>query len=271
MASTVSISSLKGGVGKTSVALGLASAAQASGLRVLVVDLDPHADASTGLAANVAAGADIGAMLADPGSFTLADEIIPSSWVTLGSLKSASATGKDAGVWVARGSARSVLLESLEPEATLARLVQLLGGVHDDFDIILIDCPPTLGRLTEMAWAASDRVISVAEPSLFSVAGSERTLKAIARFEANSSYAVTAASIVVNKVRAEDPEHDYRIDEMRSLFGDLVAEATIPEAALFQRIQGSAYPVHYWPEAEAQPVATAFTDLLLGLFPLERS
>lgn len=267
MASIVSISSLKGGVGKTSVTLGLASAAQASGFRVLVVDLDPHGDASTGLGVSSQQGSDIASLLIDPRETDLDHELVASSWVSLGSLGNASSTGLDAGVWVARGSARSTALESLDPQVTLPLLSNLLVSVRDTFDLILIDCPPTLGRLTEMAWAASDRVISVAEPSLFSVAGSERTLRAIARFEAHTEYAVKSASIVINKVRDSDPEHDYRTEEMRILFGDLVASTTLPEAPILQRIQGSAYPVHYWPEADAQPLATAFTGLLQGLFP----
>jgi len=78
---------------------------------------------------------------------------------------------------------------------------------------------------------------------------------------------VNSASIVVNKVRDSDPEHDYRTEEMRTLFGDLVASTTLPDAPILQRIQGAAYPVHYWPEAEAQPLASAFTHLLQGLFP----
>lgn len=254
-------------MGKTSVTLGLASAAQASGLRVLVVDLDPHGDASTGLGISSQQGADIASLLLDPRESSPADELVASSWVSLGSLGNASTTGLDAGVWVARGSARSTALESLDPQTALPLLNNLLVGVLDTFDLILIDCPPTLGRLTEMAWAASDRVISVAEPSLFSVAGSERTLRAIARFEAHTEYAVNSASIVVNKVRGSDPEHDYRTEEMRTLFGELVASTTVPDAPIMQRIQGSAYPVHYWPEAEAQPLASAFTQLLQGLFP----
>ncbi|WP_237232764.1 ParA family protein [Rothia nasisuis] len=268
MTSVVSISSLKGGVGKTSVALGLASAAQARGLRVLVVDMDPHGDASTGLgvrAVDAQSGADMGAMLAAPGNFTLTEEIRPSSWVALGALGNASATGKDAGVWVGRASARLARLEQEKATEALPNLAQLLKPALPDFDLILVDCPPTLGHLTEIAWAASDRVLSVAEPSLFSVAGSERTLRALARFEANTEHAVSSASIVVNKVREGDPEHSYRNQEMRQLFGDLVAEPSLPETPLLQRIQGAAYPIHYWPEAEAQQLADAFSELLTGL------
>lgn len=274
MSNVVSISSLKGGVGKTSAVLGLASAAQARGLRVLVLDMDPHGDASTGLglgASTDESGTDMGAMLSAPGSYRLADEVRPSAWVALGCLVNTSATGLDAGVWVGRASARLTAFEKQVSNNSPAALAQLLEPAQNQFDLILIDCPPTLGALTEMAWAASDRVVSIAEPSLFSVAGSERTLRAIARFEENTEYAVGSASIIMNKVRAGDPEHTYRTEEMKVLFGDLVADTALPETPLLQRVQGAAYPIHYWPEAEAQPLADAFTDLLSGLLDSARA
>ncbi|WP_421084574.1 ParA family protein [Rothia nasimurium] len=264
MGQVVSVSSLKGGVGKTSVILGFASAAQAAGLRTLVLDLDPHGDASTGLGASPAAP-EIGELLLSPTSMSLEDAAAPASWSALGSLGNASVTGLDAGTWVVRGSARSLAFESLPYAQALGVLPSLVGPVRPLFDLVLVDCPPTLGRLTETAWAASDQVVSVAEPSLFSVAGTERTLRALARFEANTSYSVGAASVLINKVRATDPEHMYRAEEMRVLFGDLVAATTIPESPVIQRLQGAAYPVHYWPEAAAQPLASAFTLLLSGL------
>lgn len=62
----VSISSLKGGVGKSSVTLGLASAALAAGIPTLVIDLDPHADASTALGVRAHGSRDIGSILRKP-------------------------------------------------------------------------------------------------------------------------------------------------------------------------------------------------------------
>ena len=76
----VSISSLKGGVGKTSVTTGLASAALAAGISTLVVDLDPHADATTALGVQPGDQLDIGRMLKSPRRANLADNVVRSSW-----------------------------------------------------------------------------------------------------------------------------------------------------------------------------------------------
>ncbi len=264
----VSISSLKGGVGKTSLTLGLASAALYAGQRVLVIDMDPHADSSTGLGLPVAS-VDIGTMLAHPGQYSLDEGVCASAWNSIAA-EQAPAVGEDdaaaglGSVEAVRGSAASTALEHMEAGEELDRLVALLAGTIDDYDLVLIDCPPTLGRLTSMAWAASDRVISVAEPSLFSVAGTERTLRAIARFEENTDYSVGSASVVINKVRST-PEHSFRIDEMKSMFGELVAEPVLEDLDSFQRIQGAAYPLHFWPETSAQDFAADLTALYRGL------
>jgi len=76
----VSISSLKGGVGKTSVTTGLASAALAAGIPTLVVDLDPHADATTALGVQPGDQLDIGRMLKSPRRAKLAENVAGSSW-----------------------------------------------------------------------------------------------------------------------------------------------------------------------------------------------
>src|SRR5699024_8148294 len=78
----ISISSLKGGVGKTSIPLGLASAAWAAGISTLVIDLDPHADTTTGIGIkHDQPGLDIGTMLRKPKQYNITDHVVPAGWV----------------------------------------------------------------------------------------------------------------------------------------------------------------------------------------------
>lgn len=260
MAHIISISSLKGGVGKTSVTLGIASAALAKGLNTIVIDLDPHGDSSTGL--NVPQnGTDIGTMLQSPQDFDFLAELVPSAWNDIAMHRSGDTTTGN--IAVARGSAASTILERLSEEDALPRLDQLLGKETRELaDLIIIDCPPTLGRISSMVWAVSDQVISVAEPSLFSVAGTERTLRALERFSQRTDYTAGDSVVILNKVRAEDPEHNYRIEEMQTLFGDLVAPQQLPDFPQYQRIVGASYPVHFWPEESAKDFAKNFSDIL---------
>ncbi|MDO4920188.1 ParA family protein [Kocuria sp.] len=273
----VSISSLKGGVGKSSVVLGLASAALDAGIPTLVVDLDPHGDASTALGVHAREGHEVGAVLRRPRRGALGAVATASPW-TRHPITPESA-GSATRQWapddarrpsrpvldVAPGSAASSHLDhaAFRPR-DLKRLETALRGL-DRYELVLVDCPPTLSALTRMAWAASHKVLSVAEPSLFSVAGTKRTMSALAQFEASRTWAVPEAGVVVNRVRDSSPEQRHRLGELRELFGALVVEPVLPEAPVMQQAQGAAWPVHRWPGAEAAELAERFGAILRGL------
>ncbi|MCY0904215.1 ParA family protein [Arthrobacter sp. H14-L1] len=264
----VSISSLKGGVGKTSVTLGLASAALAAGIATLVIDLDPHADATTGLGVRADAQLDIGRMLKNPRKAQLAANVLPSGWS-----KNAKADGGAPVLDVAIGSAFAGIYDRPDlGRRDLRRLSTLLnnsanstGSSAGKYQLVLIDCPPSLNGLTRIAWTASNQVLLIAEPALFSVAGTQRTLRAIELFRAEFAPGFTAAGIVANRVRSGSSEHTYRLAEMKTMFGPLLLSPTIPEQANWQQIQGAAHPIHQWPGESARNAAGLFDHLLGGL------
>jgi cellulose biosynthesis protein BcsQ len=255
----VSISSLKGGVGKTSVTLGLASAALAAGIRTLVVDLDPHADATTGLGVRATGQTDVGRLLKNARRGDLAANIVPSGWVAT-AVKNPAARAST--LDVAMGSAYSGIYDRPDlGRRDQQRLSRLLSRV-EGYSLVLIDCPPSLNGLTRMAWTASNRVLLVAEPSLFSVAGTERTMRALDLFRQEFAPDLQTAGIVANRVRSTSNEHSFRLNEMRQMFGDLLLSPAIPEQANWQQIQGAAYSVHHWPGEPAQQASAYFDELL---------
>jgi cellulose biosynthesis protein BcsQ len=257
----VSISSLKGGVGKTSVTTGLASAALAAGIRTLVVDLDPHADATTALGVQPGDQLDIGRMLKSPRRAKLAENVVRSNW----SDRTATNGSGPAVLDVAVGSAYTGIYDRPDlGRRDLRRLSAVLAGAGD-YQLVLVDCPPSLNGLTRMAWSASDKVALVAEPGLFSVAGTERTMRAIQLFKQEFAPNLSPAGIVANRVRTGSSEHSYRLAEMESMFGDLLLSPRIPEQANWQQIQGAAHPVHHWPGDSAKAVSALFDELLGNL------
>ncbi|BCW54175.1 chromosome partitioning ATPase [Arthrobacter sp. StoSoilB19] len=257
----VSISSLKGGVGKTSVTTGLASAALAAGVRTLVVDLDPHADATTALGVQPGDQLDIGRMLKSPRRAKLAGNVVRSSWADRTPSNGAGPAVLD----VAVGSAYTGIYDRPDlGRRDLRRLSAVLAGA-EEYQLVLIDCPPSLNGLTRMAWAASDKVALVAEPGLFSVAGTERTMRAIQLFKQEFAPNLSPAGIVANRVRSGSSEHTYRLAEMESMFGELLLSPRIPEQANWQQIQGAAHPVHHWPGDSAKSAAGLFDELLSTL------
>lgn len=259
----VSISSLKGGVGKTSVTLGLASAALSAGIPTLVVDLDPHADATTGLGVQANDQTDIGRLLKNARRGDLAANVVPSGWVS-NAIKRNSSSGTPV-LDVAMGSAYSGIYDRPDlGKRDLRRLATLLDRV-EGYRLVLVDCPPSLNGLTRMAWTASNRVLLVAEPGLFSVAGTERTMRAIELFKNEFAPNLTPAGIVANRVRTGSNEHTFRLNEMKQMFGDLLLTPTIAEQANWQQIQGAAHAVHHWPGESAKQAAGYFDDLLRAL------
>ncbi|HEX9089833.1 MAG TPA: ParA family protein [Arthrobacter sp.] len=261
----VSISSLKGGVGKTSVTTGLASAALAAGIPTLVVDLDPHADASTALGVRPGDQLDIGRMLKAPRRARLAENVVPSGWVDRAAANGAAAGPQGSVLDVAVGSAYTGIYDRPDlGRRDLRRLSAVLAGAQK-YELVLVDCPPSLNGLTRMAWSASDKVTLVAEPGLFSVAGTERTMRAIQLFRREFAPNLSPAGIVANRVRTGSAEHTFRLAEMESMFGELLLSPHIPEQANWQQIQGAAHSIHHWPGDSAKNAAALFDTLLANL------
>ncbi|MDR6891340.1 cellulose biosynthesis protein BcsQ [Falsarthrobacter nasiphocae] len=257
------MSSLKGGVGKTSVTSGLASAALAAGLKTLVIDLDPHADLSTALGLPAGQGTPVGELLRRPKKHDLRDHVRTAPWVSIASAKNKE--DKRLVLDVLAGSSASALFDRPDlSRRDLHRLETLVAKI-DGYDLVLIDCPPSFSGLTRMAWVTSDDVVLVAEPGLFSVAGTERTLRALKLFMAEYAPSITGTHVVANRIRDDFPEHAYRLKEMREMFADHLIEPALPELHEWQQVQGAAYPIHQWPTRTARAAAQRFDTLLAQL------
>jgi cellulose biosynthesis protein BcsQ len=252
----ISLCSLKGGVGKTSVVLGLASAALARGLPTLVVDLDPQADATLALDVRSPTedGPDddvatvLGAARRGHGAVT----VTPSGW----------SDGERGRVDVLAGSPEAADLDRPGgEERTVARLSQRLSQALaglDDYRLVLVDCPPSLGALTRAGLAASHRAVVVTEPALFSVSAADRALRAVDELRNGPAPGLQPMGVLVNRFRLRSPEHRYRLGELSDMFGPLVLSPPIPERSAVQQAQGASQPVHHWPGTAARELAETF-------------
>lgn len=259
----LSVASLKGGVGKTTVTLGLASAALARGVPTLVVDLDPQADATTGLDVAARRDGSVSDVLANPRRRELAKSVAPSGWA-----------GDQPGVLdVMLGSEAS----TDHDYATRPRAMRSLGTALAKmpwYDLVIVDCPPSLGGLTRTGLVASDRALVVSEPAIFSVAAADRALRAIEALRGEEAPHLQPLGILVNRYRERSPEHRYRLEEMTGLFGPLVLRPPLPDRSALQQAQGATTPVHQWHGYGGAELATAFDthlDRVLRVLPTRRS
>ena len=250
----LSVSSLKGGVGKTTVTLGLASAAFSRGLRTLVVDFDPQSDVSTGLAVNPVGYATVADVLESPKEKTVRSAIAHSGW---------NEYHEGGSIDLLVGSPSAINFDGPHPSTRdIWKLEEALAVVESEYDLVLIDCAPSLNALTRTAWAASDRVLVVAEPSLFAVAATDRALRAIEEIRRGVSPRLQPLGILINRTQPQSMEHQFRIRELREMFGPLVLNPQLPERPSLQQAQGAAKPVHMWPGEASQEMAGNF-DLVL--------
>jgi cellulose biosynthesis protein BcsQ len=243
----LAVLSLKGGVGKSTLTLGLAGAAWERGQRVLVIDLDPQANTTHALDPAPHTFT-VGDVLADGRPGVAADAIVPSGWGPR--------------VHVLPRAAALAHRDNREGSDSATRLRTALVGVAASYDLVLLDCPPSLGELTRNGLAAADRAVIVTEPGFFALRGAARALDAVHVARSALNLRLRPAGIVVNRVRANHSEHAFRLAELRETYGRLVLDPVIPERTAIQQAQGAAVPVQAWPSPGARDVVEAFDDLL---------
>jgi chromosome partitioning protein len=253
---TVAVLSLKGGVGKTTVALGLASAALRRGIRTLVVDLDPQCN-STATLEPAETEATLFDVLRDPTPETVRAAITPSGWgegidVLVGAEEVEGLNHPDP------GTPKLTRLESAL--ATVAE--QLEQDDEQPYQLVLLDCPPSLGQLTRSALVAADRALLVTEPTMFAVSGVQRAFEAVQAEREEHNPDLQPLGVVVNRVRPRSHEHQFRIEELREIFGPLVMPVALPDRLAVQQAQGACMPIHLWNTPGAREVALAFNLLL---------
>ncbi len=253
-----SVLSLKGGVGKTTVALGLASAAVHRGVTTVLIDLDPQANATSTLEP-----APDAAVPPRTDSVTVANVLTdPRRKVVRAALRDTAWGGQ---LRLLAGSEDAAALDRPDPGgkrlARLATAVRTLPDGPRGPDLVLIDCPPSLGQLTRSALVASQRAILVAEPSLYAVTGVQSALAAV-QVERTLHPGLQPLGVVINRVRPRSPEHQFRLAELQDLFGPLILQPQLPERSAVQQAQGAGIAIHSWPTAAAMEVAGMFDALL---------
>jgi chromosome partitioning protein len=252
---TAAVLSLKGGVGKTSVVLGLAGAALNRNIRTLVVDLDPQGNCTATLDPSPTRST-LADVLAHPRRSVIRDAIAPSAW--------------GEGLDVLVGCEEIELHNRADPDRSelrgLDRALSKLDTISDTppYRLVLLDCPPSLGQLTRSALVAADRALLVTEPTIYAVAGVQRAFEAV-QAEREHNPDLQPLGVLVNRVRMRSSEHHYRINELREIFGPLVLPTVLPERSAVQQAQGAGQSIQRWGTPGAREVVVAFDVLLARL------
>ncbi len=229
---TVAVLNQKGGVGKTTLTLGLAAAGQRRGDPVLVVDLDPQG--SAGWAMGVEADDDhlaVGDVLRSGDPRVAAAAIVTSGW------------GEGIDVLPASRGLIDREADGHEP-AQANRLRRALEPVAGGYRFVLVDCAPSLGPTTLAGLTAADGVLMVIELSALSVRGAEAVVDTIEHVghELNPSLDIFGA--VVNRAPAVSSEADRQVEALEQLLGRrAVWRPFIPQRTVVNEAVGHRKPV----------------------------
>ncbi len=213
---TIAVANQKGGVGKTTTAVNLAVCLADAGQRVLLIDLDPQANATSAIGFEAIDGYSIYGPLI--GASPISEKILPTRFERLfilpGDLDLAGAE-----------------IEVARQDDHLVRLKNALAPLRQDaaFDFIIIDCPPSLGILMTNALAAADELLVPLQCEYFALEGLSKIVQIVEQIKnATGNPSLTIGGILMTMFDGRTNLSQQVMEEVRKHFGATVFNAVIP-------------------------------------------
>src|ERR1043166_7391637 len=230
----IAVANQKGGVGKTTTAVNLAACLAALGKKILLLDLDPQANATSGVGVEKKEGASAYRPLLGEGD--LAAKIQPTAFENLQLLPAEmDLCGAD--------------IESARTENHLHRVEAALRPIANSsrFELVLIDCPPSLGVLTLNAFTAADGLLVPLQCEYYALEGISMLNKILGQVRDNGvNPRLECLGVVMTMYDARTKLASQVVDEVRQHFGERVFETMIPRSTRLAEAPSFGKPIiHY--------------------------
>ena len=226
----IAIANQKGGVGKTTTTVNLGAALAEMGQRVLIIDLDPQANASTGLGINPRSIEKnmYDVLLSDT---PLDDAIEPAPDVEGLFLAPASLDLAGAEIELVPGFNRE------------RRLIDALSPIVEDYDFVFIDCPPSLGLLTINALVAATEVLVPIQCEYYALEGVGQLVRNVELVRKSLNQSLEISTIVLVMYDARTKLAGQVVDEVRAHFGEIVCKIVIPRVVRLSEAPSYGQPI----------------------------
>src|SRR6266516_6240991 len=230
VARIIAIANQKGGVGKSTTAVSLGAALAHLGYRVLVADLDPQGNASTGMGIRHEARAS-----------TVYDVIVAEAPVT----DAVVATPVE-GLFAIQSTINlaGAEIELVSQFSREARLKKALAPIREGaYDFVLLDCPPSLGLLTINALTAAEELIVPIQCEYYALEGLGQLLRNVSLVQQNINPGLRLTGIVMTMFDPRTKLSEQVVAEVKKFFGDLVYDVIIPRTVRLSEAPGFGQPI----------------------------
>ena len=225
----MAVANQKGGVGKTTTAVNLGACLADIGYRVLVVDLDPQGNASTGLGINIR---DLQGSMYD----VILHDLPIEDCVEATSVRNLFCAPSSLDL----AGAEIELVPAFSREL---RLKRALEDVHDDYDFVLIDCPPSLGLLTVNGLAAATEVVVPIQCEYYALEGLGQLLRNVNLVQRNLNPGLEVSAIILVMYDARTKLADQVVTEVREHFGAKVCRNVVPRTVRLSEAPSFGQPI----------------------------